>query len=144
MSKTTEHIEPSDTPAEAENTEKSKNTILVVDDEVILLALAQEQIEDLGYAVYAASNGKQALELLAAHDEIDLMFSDVIMPDDMNGYELAVKAMELKPELKLLLASGFTSEAMKQKGLALFDVEVLRKPYRYEELSEKLREILSS
>jgi len=128
MSKTTEH----------------KNTILVVDDEVVLLALAQEQIEDLGYTVYAASNGQQALELLAKHDEIDLMFSDVIMPNDMNGYELAVKAMELRPDLKLLLASGFTAEVMKQKGLASFEVEVLRKPYRYEELSKKLREILGS
>ncbi len=125
--------------------EKShEKTVLVVDDEVALLVLAQEQIEDLGYKVYTASSGQQALQLLAEHDDIDLMFSDVIMPTDMNGYELAVKAIEIRSDLKLLLASGFTSEVMKQKGLALLDVEVLRKPYRYEELSAKLHEILGS
>ncbi len=121
-----------------------EKTVLVVDDEIALLVLAQEQLEDLGYKVYAASSGQQALQLLAEHDDIDLMFSDVIMPTDMNGYELAVKAIEIRPDLKLLLASGFTSEVMKQKGLTLLDVEVLRKPYRYEELSAKLREILGS
>ncbi len=136
-----------DQAGKTENTENSPSdarTILVVDDEVDLLMLAQEQIEDLGYKVYAASNGQQALQLLAEHKDIDLMFSDVIMPDDMTGYELAIKAMEIRPELKLLLASGFTSEAMKQKGLALFEAEILHKPYRYEELSTKLREVLNS
>ena len=117
-------------------------TILVVDDEFALLVLAQEQIEDLGYRVYAASSGSEALQLLAEHEEIDLLFSDVIMSDDMNGYELALRATELRPGLKLLLASGFTSQVMKQKGLALFDAEVLHKPYRYDELSDKLQEIL--
>jgi CheY-like chemotaxis protein len=119
-------------------------TILVVDDEFALLVLAQEQIEDLGYRVYAASSGSEALQLLAEHEEIDLLFSDVIMSDDMNGYELALKAIELRPGLKLLLASGFTSQVMKQKGLALFDAEVLHKPYRYDELSDKLQEILNA
>jgi len=118
------------------------HTILVVDDEAALRILEQEQIEDMGYKVYAASGGSEALQLLAEHEDIDLLFSDVIMSDDMNGYELALKAIELKPSLKLLLASGFTSEAMKQKGLALFDVEVLHKPYRYDELSDKLHAIL--
>ncbi len=119
-------------------------TILVVDDELALLALAQEQIEDLGYNVYAASSGQQALQLLTEHHEINLMFTDVIMPGDINGYELASKAMQLRPKLKLLLASGFTSELMKQKGLALFDAEVLHKPYRYDELSDKLQEVLNT
>ncbi len=133
-----------DTSMQTENTQKDKNTILVVDDEVVLLALAQEQIEDLGYRVYAASSSAQALQLLAEHKDIDLMFTDVIMPDDISGYELALKATELRPDLKILLASGFTSNIMKQKGLALFDAKVLHKPYRYEELSSKLREILDA
>lgn len=133
-----------DTSMPTKNTQKDKNTILVVDDEIVLLALAQEQIEDLGYTVYAASSSEQALQLLAEHEDIDLMFSDVIMPDDISGYELAMKAMALRPDLKILLASGFTSEVMKQKGLALFDAEILHKPYRYEELSSKLHEILQT
>jgi len=127
-----------------ESHQADERTILVVDDDLALLALAQEQIEDIGYKTYAASNGQQALQLLNDHEDIDLMFSDVIMPGDMNGYELAVKALEHKPNLKLLLASGFNSKIMKQKGLALFDAPVLHKPYRYEELSEKLHEILNS
>ncbi len=130
------------TPADSETSPSHTRTILVVDDEVNLLVLAQEQIEDLGYKVYAASNGQQALQLLAEHEDIDLMFSDVIMPDDLTGYELAIKARQTRPELKILLASGFTTEVMKQKGLALFEAKVLHKPYRYEELSTKLREVL--
>lgn len=126
------------------NHQHQQFAVLVVDDEVDLLALAQEQIEDLGYKVYGASNGQQALQLLAEHNDIDLMFSDVIMPDDMNGYELAIKAREIRPALKILLASGFTAEAMKQKGLALFEAKILQKPYRYEELSSKLAEILNA
>lgn len=129
---------------QGKNMAKDKNTILVVDDDVVLLALAQEQIEDLGYTVYAASSSEQALQLLTEHAGIDLMFSDVIMPDDISGYELAQKAMALRPDLRILLASGFTSDVMKQKGLALFDAEILHKPYRYDELSSKLREILDA
>lgn len=120
------------------------HTILVVDDELALLALAQEQIEDLKYKVYAASSGQEALQLLTEHDEIDLLFTDVIMPGEMNGYQLASKAMAFRPDLKILLASGFTSDVMKQKGLAVFDAEVLHKPYRYNELSDKLQKILST
>jgi hypothetical protein len=62
----------------------------------------------------------------------------------MNGYELAEKAMALRPGLKVLLASGFTSDVMQQKGLALFDAKILQKPYRYEELASKLDELFNS
>jgi len=130
--------------SQPENTGKASHTILVVDDDEMLLTLAQEQIEDLGYSVYGANGSEQALQLLAEHQEIELLFSDVIMPDDLNGYELAIKAKELKPDLQVLLASGFTADIMKQKGLALFKADVLAKPYRYDELSIKLQEILGS
>jgi len=144
LAATGENAEDISPASDAGTEEPEVNTILVVDDEMELLALAQEQIEDLGYKVYAASSGSQALQLLAEHEDIDLLFSDVIMPDNMNGYELAEKAIELRPGLKILLASGFTSEVMQQKGLASFEAVTLQKPYRYEELSSKLTEVLNS
>ncbi len=127
----------------SETTLVSNQAILIVDDESSLLDLAHEQIESLGYKVYSASSGEQALQLLAEYNDIGLLFSDVIMPGGLTGYELAIKAMALRPNLKLLLASGFTIDAMKQKGLVLLDAKILNKPYRLEELAAKLDEVLT-
>jgi len=81
-------------------------TILVVDDEEALLELAQESLEAQGYQVLIATDGKQALERLAGDVSISLLFSDVIMPGGMNGYQLAEQATAKWPDLKVLLTSG--------------------------------------
>ena len=91
---------------------RGSETLLVVDDEVMLLELTQTLLEELGYRVITATNGKEALEILHHKSGIDLLFTDVIMPGGINGFELAEKAMHDIPNLKVLLTSGYTGKAI--------------------------------
>ena len=122
-------------------------SILIVDDEVDLLQLADQYLKSLGYRTQQAENAAQALEILKADNNIDLLFSDVVMPGGMNGYELAQQATQLArsrnlPEPKVLLTSGFTSKTMAHNGLARFSAHLLNKPYRKHDLAQRIRLIL--
>ncbi len=117
-------------------------TILLVDDEVDLLQLAELYLTDLGYRTCTAENASQALKILAEDKEINLLFSDVVMPGRMNGYELAELATQKHTGLKVLLTSGFTSKTMTQKGLERFAVHLLNKPYRKTDLAQRIRQVL--
>jgi len=117
-------------------------TILIVDDEVDLLQLADQYLRDLGYHTRLAENTKQALAILEGDESIDLLFSDVVMPGGMNGYELAQQATQLRPRLKVLLTSGFTSKTIAHNGLARFSAHLLCKPYRKSDLSQRIRTVL--
>jgi len=116
--------------------------ILIVDDEVDLLQLANQYLTDLGYHTRTAKNAPQALKILKEDDNIDLLFSDVVMPGGMNGYELAQQATQKKPVLKVLLTSGFTSKTIAHNGLARFSSHLLSKPYRKTDLAQHIRLIL--
>ncbi len=116
--------------------------ILIVDDEVDMLQLADHYLMELGYHTRTAENGVQALAILAGGEKFDLLFSDVVMPGGMNGYELAQQAMQQRPNLKVLLTSGFTSKTMVNSGLDLFPAHLLSKPYRKNNLAQRVRRIL--
>ena len=94
---------------------------------------------ELGYQTYQAENASQALEILAQHKEIDCLFTDVVMPGGINGYELAQRAIENKPALKVLITSGFTSKTISQNGRPLFSTRLLSKPYRKADLAQHIR-----
>lgn len=115
-------------------------SILVVDDEVELLQLAREYLTDLGYSVFTAENATRALEILS-QENIDLLFSDVVMPGCMNGYELAQQATQILPTLKVLLTSGFTAKSIAQNGLQKFSENLLSKPYRKVDLAKRIRHV---
>ncbi len=117
-------------------------SILIVDDEADLLQLADRYLSDLGYRTRCAENAAQALEKLAGDVEFDLLFSDVVMPGGINGYELAQKAKQMRPGLKVLLTSGFTSKTMAHNGLARFSAHLLSKPYRRDDLVQRIRLVL--
>jgi len=119
-------------------------TILIVDDETNLLHLAEIYLKDLGYKTHIAKNAKQALDLLQEVNHIDLLFSDVVMPGGMNGYELAEKAADLFPGLKVLMTSGFTSKNIQETRLAQHTGILLNKPYRKEQLAQRIRETLDN
>ena len=121
---------------------RGNETILVVDDEVDLLQLADQYLSDLGYRVHLAKNATEALKTLAGDETIDLLFSDVVMPGGINGYELAQKAEELQPGIKILLTSGFTSKTIAKNGLARFSTNLLSKPYRKQDVVQRIREVL--
>ncbi len=121
---------------------RGTETLLLVDDEIALLDLVAESLQTLGYRVLTASSGKQALHKLAEEEEIDLLFSDVVMPGGINGFELAEQAVVLLPELKVLLTSGYTEKAVMRNGQARFSTNMLSKPYTQAELAYRVRDAL--
>ena len=126
---------------------RGSETILAVDDEKELLDLAKESLETLGYSVLTANNGKEALKRLAEHSDISLLFSDVIMPDGMSGYELALTAHELYPSLKVLVTSGFTNKRDgfvngETKYYSRLASSLLNKPYDKSDLATAVRRVL--
>jgi len=121
-----------------------QETILAVDDEIMLLELTKESLEALGYRVLTAVDGKQALQRLDEEPNIDLLFSDVVMPGGINGYELAEQATAGRKTLKVLLTSGYTEKVMTRKGYARFNRHLLSKPYNRADLAERVRAILDA
>ena len=119
-------------------------TILIVEDEFYLLYLTQEQLKQDGYRTYIASTAAVALDLLEKHDDIKMLLSDVILPNSINGYELASQALTIKPQLKILFISGFSADVVKEKGLALFEAEILQKPFRHADLTKTIRKVFDN
>jgi len=118
--------------------------ILMVDDDQILLETAVEQLQSLGYEVVPAVSAAEALAALERHDDIDLLFTDVVMPGDLTGRVLAEKATELRPGLKVLFASGYFEGALIGKGELEPDVKFIAKPFRRKALADKIAEVLKS
>ena len=121
---------------------KKREKILVVDDDEMILKITLAQLTSFGYQVFGASSGTQALELLASVSDIDLLFTDVSMPGDMGGREVAEKAWQMCPSLKVLFASGYLEHALVRNGALVESVPFLVKPYRKRELAQKVREVL--
>ena len=92
------------------NLPRGTETILIVDDEDALLDIASEYLSPLGYTLLTANNAKKALAIIKENNTINLVFSDIIMPGDMDGYHLAEASIKAYPNLKVLLASGFTKK----------------------------------
>jgi PAS domain S-box-containing protein len=118
-------------------------TVLLVEDDEQVLAMAVESLEELHYRVVVAHDAREALEHLRGTERIDIMFSDVVMPGGMNGTQLANEAKALRPGLKVLLTSGYVGEAGNGELLEK-DMPLLTKPYRRDDLAEKLRFVLGS
>jgi len=116
---------------------RGHETILVVDDEDELLLLAKESLQDLGYQVVTAGNGQHALEQLVNEPSIAILFSDVVMPGGMTGYELAEQAVALRPDLKVLLTSGYTGKSLAKNH------ETLSKPYDLPQLAKRLQILIA-
>ena len=109
---------------------KNKVAVLVVEDVPQARATAVSIMEDLGCEVFDAYNGLQALKLLQAHPEIELLFADVRMPG-MSGTELAEAAQRLRPDLKIALTSGYVGPHDVPA-----DIPFVPKPWRVDALAE--------
>jgi PAS domain S-box-containing protein len=131
-----------ETSEEEDETERpardSAGTVLIVEDEPAVLEVASDIFDSLGYDVVTATDANEAIKVLEANPSIDVLFSDVIMPNGMNGVELSRKAREMRSDLKILLASGYPMSALPSEGLSA-GVSFISKPYRWTELAEKLR-----
>jgi PAS domain S-box-containing protein len=119
-------------------------TILVVEDDLNVQATVVAMLTELGYRVIKADDGESALNIIKSGVSIDLLFTDVVMPESLRGPELAKAVKEIIPDIAVLFTSGYTQNAMGQGGRLDPDVNLLSKPYRREQLARKVRQSLSS
>ncbi len=122
--------------------EQAQGTVLVVEDDPDVRAYSAEILRDLGYRVREAGNAKTALETLRESNDFALLFSDVGLPG-MNGTELAEEARRLRPQLKILLTTGYAQDALIERGKFGQGVLLLPKPFARAELAEKIHQLLA-
>src|SRR5262245_64045009 len=126
---------PALVPANDRARERRRETILVVDDDDLVRKSVIAQLRSLGYSTLEASGPAEALALVGGTEPFDLLFSDVVMPGPMDGVELARRAREHRPDLKVMLTSGYP-DLKSARSLEESDVRwrILKKPYRRREL----------
>ncbi len=123
---------------------KGSGRILVVEDDPNVRRYAVDVLQTLGYSVVAAEDGPTAVELLEEEPELDLVFTDVVLPSGMSGRDIADHVRSVRPETPVLFTSGYAFDVLTAKGRLHEDVELLPKPYTPEELAEKVREVLAA
>jgi PAS domain S-box-containing protein len=121
-----------------------RETILVVEDSHPVRRVAVKILQGLGYQVREAADGPSALAILREPGEIDLLFTDLIMPNGISGQELLTRARALRPVLKALFTSGYSERFIKDKGSTEEGVALLSKPYRSQTLAEAVRGALDA
>lgn len=117
-------------------------TILIVDDDRAVRSFLVAVARGLGHRIVEAADGAEALAALKIAPEIELLFSDVAMPNGMTGYQLAAAARQVRPGVKILLTSGFPAKAVLQSARLDPDIRVLQKPYDPSELAAKITGVL--
>ena len=134
----------SDTEAEAVQATAippGSEQILVVEDNEDLLETTSAMLTTFGYQVVCARNGEDAIAMLKSGQEFELLFSDVVMPNGMNGVELAREAKLLNKDMRVLLTSGYSGEVL-ERHQATGEFPIIDKPYRLPDLAQRLRLIL--
>jgi CheY-like chemotaxis protein len=114
-------------------------SILVVEDDDLVRNYVITQLRSLGYRTSTAKNAAEALTIINSGVELDLLFTDVIMPGIMNGRQLADEAVKRRPALKVLFTSGYTENAIVHHGRLDPGVLLLAKPYRKSDLARMVR-----
>jgi len=121
---------------------RGTETVLIVEDAAAVRAVMRHVLERQGYAVLEASNGAAALERVAGHPApIHLLLTDVIMPG-LSGRQLADRLAALRPDTRVLYASGYTDDAVVRHGVLESGIAYLQKPFTTESLARKVREVL--
>ena len=127
---------------EAAATPVTGETILLVEDNAEVRRITVRRAGNLGYTVIEAENAARAIEVLSSGAKIDLIFSDVVMPGGMSGFDLALWARKNAPTVRVLLTSGFAEDVARLGEAPASDLEILRKPYTGPELARALRAVL--
>lgn len=100
--------------------------VLIVEDEELVRAIAQEEFADAGFDVVTAASGEQALEQLQVDPGFDLLFTDIRMPGGIDGWSVAERARRLKPDIAVIYATGYSENQASMVAASIF----LKKPYR--------------
>jgi CheY-like chemotaxis protein len=119
-------------------------TIMVVEDEPEIRDLVVASLEVAGFQVLCAEDASDALQQLDAHPEVDLLFTDIVMPGDLHGYDLARQARARKPEIKLLYTSGYALSAALSRTTPIENAKLVAKPYRLDQLIGEIRRTLAA
>mgnify|MGYP000595296744 FL=1 len=106
--------------------------------------LTVTRLSQLGYTVLSAGSGAEAIDILAGGKPADLLFSDVVMPGGMSGFELRTKVRALYPNMAVLLTSGYADELSRDDAGRDERVKILRKPYRLADLAAAIDDALKS
>jgi CheY-like chemotaxis protein len=122
---------------------RGSELILLVEDSAPVREFTKSQLVYLGYRVLEATNSKEALQIIGEHADIDLLFTDVVMPGGMNGPELAQEARRLNPAMKVLYCSGYSENAIIHQALVQKDIQLLNKPYTRQDLAGRIRQVLT-
>jgi CheY-like chemotaxis protein len=122
-----------------------KETILVVEDEPVLRDMARLILEDCGYRVLDAATGSEALRVWDRHQSpIDLLLTDMVMPDGMSGMDLAQRLRTARPQLKIIFASGYSMEELDTGFIHAGNALFLQKPYTHLTLPKAVRDSLDA
>jgi CheY-like chemotaxis protein len=124
---------------EAADIRGGEERILVVEDNDLVRVQVTQHLMSLGYDAVAARDGIEALEILRIGPEFDLLFTDIVMPHGINGVDLAKRAQILYPRLPVLLTSGYAEGIIPQHDKSM---DLVSKPYRPNELAERIRNVL--
>ena len=134
-------------PAAADSSESASDysghleaeTVLLVEDEPDLLAAASELFKSIGYDLVTASNGSDAVDILMQRPEINILFSDIVLPHGISGLELARLVRERYPNIKIVLTSGYPITTLRREHGELSEFTFIDKPYRLADLAKALR-----
>ncbi len=116
--------------------------ILAVEDDLRVRRLTITRLRALGYRVLEATDGAAALELLETESDIDLVFTDLVMPGGISGYDLAEQVRQRWPDIRVLLTSGYAEEVINGEKLTAKNLHLLRKPYRQSDLARSVRQVM--
>lgn len=133
-----------DLPDGEEAAPRGYETILIAEDDPFVRSSAIRRVEALGYCVVAAVNGKEALQRLRTDPGIDMLFTDIVMPGGMSGWELADQARRIRPGLPVLFTSGSALETLVEQGRSPAQSVLLTKPYRKIELAQRIRDAFAA
>jgi signal transduction histidine kinase len=133
--------EPAPPPSPPPSPLGGRRRILLVEDDDDVIRATAEILRDAGFEVATAATGAQALAVLRSDTRVDLLFTDVAMPGGVDGVALAEAGLEARPDLKVLLTSGYSETLLREHG-RLHDLPILAKPYHRDELVRRLQGLL--
>ena len=132
---------PSKAPIKRSETWGTGTVLLVEDEDMVRATVAERALTRHGYKVLTANDGEQGLEVLAGGEQIDLLISDVVMPN-MDGPSMVARARDTHPDLPVLFMSGYAEEQLR-KSIDLANVAFLPKPFSVSQLAEAARDALA-
>jgi two-component system cell cycle sensor histidine kinase/response regulator CckA len=139
----TESPLPPSVPVAEQATGSHGATVLVVEDDPLVRTIARRALTEAGFEVLEAADGRQALALVARHEQIDIVLSDLAMPE-LGGRELALRLSETRPVLPVVFMSGYTDDDLVRRGLLEAGIPYLEKPFSPEGLARMIRDVLNS